>query len=223
MTRAGKRYLELSHVLDPGGSSRKLVARRIGADEVNPNVVRRPGEWYIMHELTLVNHIGTHIEAPYHLYEKGADVAQVELERLVGPGICLRFEGLPPGHLLTVAEVSGEAADVEPGDLVFCRYGFDALYGTERYSEAPRFTPEALSWLVERGIALLGVEASGVELTLDPNHTNHRILLDRGVPLVENVAHLGELRRRRFEAFVLPVRVRGLDSVPVQILAVEEA
>jgi kynurenine formamidase len=91
-----------------------------------------------------------------------------------------------------------------------------------RYAEAPRFEPGALAWLAERGISLLGVEAGGVDLAMDPNHTNHRILLDRGIPMVENVAHLGELRQRRFEAFVLPIRVRGLDSVPVQITAVEE-
>ena len=222
MPRPARRYVELSHVLEQSGSARKLSFRRIGADEVNPNVVRKPGEWYIMHEVTLVNHIGTHIEAPYHLYEKGEDVSQLALARLAGPGICLRFEGLPANHLITLAEIRREASDVEAGDLVFCRYGVDHLYGTDRYGEAPRFTPDALTWLAERGIALLGVEASGVELAMDPQHTNHRILLDRGIPLVENVAHLGELRRRRFEAYVLPIRIKGLDSVPVQILAVEE-
>jgi arylformamidase len=221
--RGGRRYVELSHVLEPSGTARKLSFRRIGADEVNPNVVRKPGEWYIMHELTLVNHIGTHIEAPYHLYESGADVADLAPQRLAGQGICLRFEGLAAGHLITIDEIRGEAADVREGDLVFCRYGVDHLYGTERYGDAPRFEPRALRWLADRGIALLGVEASGVELAMNPEHVNHRILLDRGIPLVENVANLGLLTQRRFEAIVLPIRIRGLDSIPVQIVAIEEA
>jgi arylformamidase len=217
-----KRYVELSHVLEPGASNRKLALKRLGAEEVNPNVVRLEGQWYIMHEITMVSHIGTHIEAPYHIFPDADDVAALSLDRLIGPGICLQFVNRPPNHLISLDEIEEEAKDVAEGDLVFCRYGYDGFYGTDRYSEAPRFHPEALEWLVEQGIHLLGVEAGGVELVKDKEHTNHKILLKAGVPLVENVANLGKLRQRRFEVYVLPIRIKGLESFPVTIVAVED-
>ncbi len=219
MTR--KRVIELSHVLARSEGNRKLEFNRIGAEEVATQAVRLEGQWYIMHEVSLVSHIGTHIEAPYHLFPDGADLAEIPIDRLVGRGICLQFKNYPPHHLLTLAEVQAEAGDVEPGDLVFCNYGFSQYYGTDKYQEAPRFEPEALRWLADRGIALLAVEAGGVELIKDPNHTNHVTLLEKGIPLVENVANLDQLTQRRFDAFVTPVRIKGLESFPVAIVAVE--
>ncbi len=214
-----RRLIELSHVLEPRGGNRKLTLKRIGADEVNPNVIRKKGQWYIMHEINMVSHIGTHIEAPYHIFPDKEDVADIAIENLVGSGVCLSFLGCPSNHLLTLEEVEEEANDVIKGDLVFCRYGYDKYYGTDDYASAPRFTSEALQWLADREIKLLGIEASGVELPKDEEHTNHKILLSRGIPLVENVANLGELPQRRFEVFVLPIRIKGLESFPVAIVA----
>jgi kynurenine formamidase len=46
-------------------------------------------------------------------------------------------------------------------------------------------------------------------------------LLDRGIPLVEQLAHLDQLSRPHFTALVLPIPISGLDSFPVRVVALE--
>jgi len=83
------RIVDLSHVITPGKAGRKFAIEMVGAETVNPNVVRLEGQWYIMHNISMVSHIGTHIEAPYHLFKSKADLAGLPLEQLKSESICM--------------------------------------------------------------------------------------------------------------------------------------
>ena len=74
------RIVDLSHVIAPGKAGRKFALEMVGAETVNPNVVRLEGQWYIMHNVSMVSHIATHIEAPYHILKHEADLAQLPLD-----------------------------------------------------------------------------------------------------------------------------------------------
>lgn len=71
--------LDLSHPLTPGKEGRKFEAKQIFAEDVAP-VKRLPGQWYIMHEIHMVNHLGTHVEVPYHLLRDGFDLTGFPLK-----------------------------------------------------------------------------------------------------------------------------------------------
>ena len=71
------RIIDLTHTIDPEHAGRKFELKMIGADEVNHNVVRLEDQWYIMHDIAMVSHIGTHIEMPYHVLKSGNDLASV--------------------------------------------------------------------------------------------------------------------------------------------------
>lgn len=53
-----------------------------------------------------------------------------------------------------------------------------------------------------------------------PDHTI--LLKEHGCALIEAVGDLGQLRRQRFEVWILPLKMRGLDSSPIRLIAVEE-
>ena len=67
--------IDLTHTINPGKVQRKFSIERIGAETVNPNVVRQSGQWYIMTNINMVSHIGTHIEVPFHLFQDGKDLS----------------------------------------------------------------------------------------------------------------------------------------------------
>ncbi len=50
---------------------------------------------------------------------------------------------------------------------------------------------------------------------------NHERLLCAGIPLVEYLANLQEFLNQRFTAFVLPVKVAGLEAFPVRVIGIE--
>jgi arylformamidase len=218
------RIVDLSHVITPGKAGRKFAIEMVGAETINPNVVRLEGQWYIMHNISMVSHIGTHIEAPYHLFKSKADLAGVSLEQLMGEAVLLDLRHCPRKSAVTVQhvqEASAKAGGIHPGDIIFCNLGSARLYGTEEYGTSPYFDPEATQWLVGQGMKLMGVDASGVEVPGSEDHVNHSALLAKGIPLIENLANLDQLSRSRFMVYALPIAVDGLEAFPLRVIAVE--
>src|SRR5690606_14599249 len=104
---------------------------------------------------------------------------------------------------------------------VFLRSGLSVNYRTPRSHDRPYLTLEAIQWLVDREIACLGVDCSGIEKRGGAHHPNHELLLSNGIPLIEHLANLEQLRTRRFYVVAVPWRVRGLEASPVSVVAFE--
>ncbi|MGA2991613.1 MAG: cyclase family protein [Candidatus Korobacteraceae bacterium] len=220
-----KRIVDLSHVLDPGKAGRKFIIEMVGAETVNPNVVRLENQWYIMHNVNMVSHIGTHIEAPYHLFKDRDDLAKMPLELLMGKAVILDLRQVPRASAVSLAQVksaAGKAGGIHRGDIVFCNLGGAPFYGTDDYRLTPYFVPEAIAWLVDQGMKMMGVDATGVEVPGSEEHVNHSALFKNNVPLIENLANLNSLRQSRVEVYALPIAVRGLEAFPLRVIAIED-
>ena len=74
-----------------------------------------------MSEVFLWSHVGTHIEAPFHYFKDGTDVAGLALERVVGECVLVDFTDKGVGEEIGLAEMEERAAGVRPGDIVFVR------------------------------------------------------------------------------------------------------
>ena len=217
-----KKLIDLTHVIDPDVAGRKFEVKTIGADEVNQNVVRLSNQWYIMHDISMVNHLATHIESPYHLYKDGLDLSTMPLETFCGAAVLLDLRGCTPGSPISVEDVRAaaeKAGGIQNGDIVFCNLGFSDKYGTPEYSESPYFTNEAITWLAGSGMKMMGVDAGGVEIPKSEEHVNHCALLSKNIPLIENVANLNHLPCERFTVYAFPYPMRTIDSFPLRVVA----
>ena len=79
-----------------------------------------------------------------------------------------------------------------------------------------------MRWLVEdRKIACLGTDSSGFEVRGVSHYPNHRLLNNAGIPALECLTNLVELRTQRVFLIALPIPVLGLDASPVRAIAIE--
>ena len=212
-----ERIVDLTQIIEPTGpdARRKFVIHKHDALLEIPGKVRPEGEWYIMSDVELMDHVGTHIEVPLHCLKEGADLAQVPVEQLVGEAVILDLSEAEAEGGVTLEQVQGAAeaaGGIRQGDIVFGRMG-----PTQYFSTA------ALQWIVDQGCKLMGVDSGGVELSHDTTHANvnHLLLFRAGIPLIENMAHLDRLTQSRVMAYALPVPVRGLDAFPLRVIAIE--
>ncbi|MBR1919960.1 MAG: cyclase family protein [Spirochaetales bacterium] len=217
-----KRIIDLTHTIDPEKVQRKFSIERVGADTVNHNVVRMEGQWYIMTNISMVSHIGTHIEVPFHLYRSGLDLAQEPIDTFYGEAIVLDFSSIQKRVPIT-AEMCQEAIEkaggIRKGDIVLCNLGYADRYGTDEYSQSPYFSEEAMEILVNSGMKMMGVDAGGVEIPMSEEHVNHDRLFSRNIPLIENVANLNALPKGRFEVSAFPYPIRGVEAFIVRVVA----
>ncbi len=211
------KIIDLTHIIEPTGpeAQRKFVVHKHDALEEIPGKERPEGEWYIMSDVELMDHVGTHIEVPYHCLKEGADLAEVSLERLIGEAVILDLTNAEAEGGVTLEQVQAAASTsggINKEDVVFCQMG-----------KTEYFSTEALQWIVDQKIKLMGVDSGGVELAHDTTHANvnHLLLFRAGIPLIENLAHMDRLTEKRVQIYALPVPVKGLDAFPLRVIAIE--
>ncbi len=79
-----------------------------------------------------------------------------------------------------------------------------------------------MRWLVEdRKINCLGTDSSGFEVRGVDNYPNHRLLTEAGIPVIECMNNLVELKKQRVHLIALPIPIVGLDACPIRAIAVE--
>jgi arylformamidase len=217
------RFVDLSHRLIPGQEEYplRLVTHRTA--DLYPQYPVGEGVWYIMQDIEMSSHCGTHIEFPYHHCRDGMDAAQFPFERLVHEAVLLDFKHKAAGDAVTVEELRLLSQKIRPGDGVLFNFNCARLYRTEHAHERPYLTQDAVRWLAqEKQVNLVGSDASGIELKGAPNQPNHQLLMEHGIPIIEFAANLEQIKKERFTLLVLALAVVGLDSCPVRLVAVEE-
>lgn len=218
------KIIDLTHIIDPAKAQRKFSIETIGAETINPNVVRQEGQWYIMTNISMVSHIGTHIEVPYHILPHGYDLATMPIDTFFGDAILLDFSDIQERIEISKEQVIAEASKkggILSGDIVVCNLGYAEYYGQANYSQSPYFSTDAIEWLADSGMKMMLVDAGGVELPASETHVNHTALFVKNIPLIENVANLKNLSQTRFQISAFPYPIAGVESFPVRVVAFE--
>jgi kynurenine formamidase len=214
------RVVDLSHPLHPGDEPRRLEIRRIPAT----NITGAPSElhWYVMHWIMMGSHIGTHLETPYHALREGADLAKLSVQQLVGQAVILdlRSHAASKGiSLETVQHAAEQAEGVGRDDIVLCMTGWSRYYGEQAYNNPPFLTGEAVGWLVDQGIKMLGIDTNG---NMDPashDRQNHLPIFRAGVTYIENLTNLEAIGQNRATVVALPLAIAGLEAIPTRVIA----
>ncbi len=212
MVPAG-RIVDLTHVLLPGKEQYTL--------EVSRRNERHGPEGDIMSTVYMWSHVGTYVEAPLHFLAAGGDTSSIAIGRLMGPAIVLDFRHKGVNEPISLAEIRA-AGEIEVGDRVLTMTGRQDQYRTPQSHDRPYITEEAMRWLVEdRKISCLGTGSSGFEVRGVTHYPNHRLLNEAGIPVLECLTNLTELRHQRVFLIALPWPVKNLDACPVRAIAIE--
>jgi len=217
-----KRIIDLSHKIVPEKEHFKCKVKNFDVTEILPQVVHRKDLWYILGEVTMCSHAGTHIEFPYHHLKEGKDASRFPIERLIGEGIVLNFAYKNPGEAITLEEIKAYDTKLKKGDILLIRTDCDKYYYTDQWELQPYMTTEAVQWLIEKGISCIGTDAAGIEVPGTDYQPNHMLLFESDIPMIESMTNLSMLESKRFLILILPLPIERLDACPVRIIAIEE-
>ena len=218
------RLVDLSHAVRDG----LVTYPGLPALEIGEHLSREasrahyaPGTEFQIGRMCLVANTGTYVDAPFHRFEAGRDLAALPLESLAElDGIVVRaaetFErgqrALGP-ELLEGRELAGRA--------VLVHTGFDRFFGTPAYAAGhPFLTAAAADLLARAGAALVGIDSLNIDDTEDLTRPVHTRLLGADVPLCEHMTNLGALPDEGFRFHAAPVKVERFGSFPVRAYAV---
>lgn len=164
--------------------------------------------------IDMVANTGTYLDAPFHRYADGVDIASLPLERLVGvPGVVVDATEPAIGpDVFAATDVRGKA--------VLIRTGWDGRFGQDDYlGEHPHVTEEGARSLVDGGAMLVGIDSANIDDTSAGLRPAHNMLLAAGIPVVEHLTRLDQLGDESFEFFAIPAPFVGLGTFPVRAVA----
>lgn len=215
----------------PGQEEFPLEIETFNTDEVMAHtarreelrIERRKDIWYILQEVKMGSHVGTHVEFPYHHLKEGKSAVDYPLDRLVGDAVLLNFSHKKKDEEITKEEVINSGVETRRGDIVLIRTDMHKLWKTPQAHNRPVLSVEAARYLVEEiGIHCIGTDATGLEVRGRNDQPVHEILFTHDVAMAESLTNLDKLRFTRFQIIMLPLMIEGLDACPVRAVALEE-
>ena len=175
------------------------------------------GTTFHIGKIEMVANTGTYIDSPFHRYESGKDLSQLNLHSVA------TLEGI-------VFYASSDSRAIDPdifggsdlkGKAVLVCSGWARHWRTEQYFQNhPFLTREAAGYLKESGAALVGIDTLNIDDTADGTRPAHSILLKADIPIVEHMCNLELLPDSGFTFFAVPVKIKRLGSFPVRTFAV---
>jgi len=173
-------------------------------------------------ELSMIVHIGTHVDSPRHFFSDGPALEDVPLARLMGTGVVWRIDK-PLDGMIEPEDFERMRPQLEPGDILLLDTGISRYVGTPDYDRHTALSVAAADWLVDKKIKLLAVDTPTPDI---PTHKRprgfdwpvHHTLLRDGVLISEQVANARSLAGRRAEFLFLPLNIVGGDGAPARVL-----
>jgi arylformamidase len=168
--------------------------------------------------LELDVHTGTHVEAPLHFLPDGAPLDTKDLGPFVGPALVAFVRDtritaaaldallLPDVERLLIKTRNSERWADDDGD-------FDADYVA--------LTDDAASWLVNRGLRLVGIDHLSIQ-EYGSNGETHRILMRGGITILEGL-DLSAVEPGAYTLMCLPLRLTGIEAAPARAVLLDEA
>jgi arylformamidase len=171
-------------------------------------------------------HTGTHMDAPFHFYRDGSGIDELPLEVLLGP--CRVFDFTRITSHISAATL--ETCDWKGSERIdsFGAGVTRALFRTRNSrhwaNNDPEFdknflalTGDAATYLVHRGVTLVGVDYLSVEAYGSKTHPVHDTLLGAGVVIIEGL-NLSDVSSGDYELIALPVKLKGADGAPARVV-----
>lgn len=198
------------------------------------------GFYYSAYKYCAAEHGGTHIDAPVHFAEGRHSVEQIPLEQLMGAAVLIdvtKQSAANRDYQVTATDIQNwekQNGKLPQGAILLLRTGFGKYYpdrdkymGTDERGAAavpklhfPGLHPDAARWLVaNRQIKAIGLDTPSIDYGQSTLFESHRILFDKNIPALENVANLDKLPLKGFSVIALPMKIKGGSGGPLRIVA----
>ncbi|AXS42577.1 cyclase family protein [Breoghania sp. L-A4] len=181
----------------------------------------------------LVEHTGTHMDAPLHFSKDGASAADVPVDQLVLPLAVIDVKAqaaADPDYQVSAQDLlDWETANgpLPQGGCVAMNSGWDQFAGNEKFRNAdadgkmhfPGFALEATELLMERGVTGMAVDTLSLDYGLSTDFVTHYAWLPSGRWGMEAVANLDQVPATGATLVVGAPKIAGASGGPSRLIA----
>jgi len=189
---------------------------------------------YFTRSFWMLEHYGTHLDAPAHFPPGKTTVDQIPVEQLFGPAVVIdvRAEsGKNSDYQLAAARIEDwekRHGRIPEGAIVLLRTGWASRWpDVRKYRNQdaqgkmhfPGFSAEAAKLLIQRKVSGLGCDTLSIDHGASSDYAVHHLALGAGLYQLENLADLSELPETGAFLIVAPIKLEGGSGGPVRVFA----
>lgn len=178
--------------------------------------------------LSIVEHVGTHVDSYYHMRPDGLTIDEMPLDLFFGKAVCLDMTGIPERGVVTVENVikAEEEAGVKvDGHIVLFATGLHEKHypNPKVLTQNVEISPKVVHWLAERNSKIHGVEGPSTDIMDTKLYPSHRACRDLGITHYEWLVNLTSLIGvGEFMFYGVPLLLDKGTGSPVRAFAVVE-
>ncbi len=163
-------------------------------------------------QLKFGSHFSTHIDAPFHMLEDGKKLDDFPVETFFGKAMAIDAR--------KKEQLAKSLRTIKRGDIVFFltgKVGVNRGY-EESIKKEPAISLGTAQELVKKRVKIVGFDSLTVE---SAPFVIHKLFFKNNIPIVENLANLESVAGKRFDCFVLPLKVSEADAAPCRAIAIK--
>jgi kynurenine formamidase len=224
------RVVDLSYAIND-----KLVAwpgdDRVFEAKVNGTVEK---DGYFTRSFWMLEHYGTHLDAPVHFPPGQTAVDKIAAEKLFGPAVVIDVQAesaRDPDYRLTSERIGRwekQHGRIPEHAIVLLRTGWAARWpdaAKYRNQDAqgkmhfPGYSVEAARMLLERHVNGVGCDTLSIDYGASGDFPVHHLVLGAELYQLENLANLSELPETGAFLIVAPIKLEGGSGGPARVFA----
>ncbi len=213
------RLIDLSHTIEDGLVTYKGLPAPIICDYLSREASKEiyaEGTTFQVGKIEMCSNTGTYLDSPFHRYEKGKDLSELDLESiasLIGAKITI------PEEITAIDEKWFHNTEIS-GKAVLVQTGWSRHWNTEQYYEGhPYLTEDAALFLKNNGAKLVGIDTYNIDDVSGKDRPVHSVLLGSDILIVEHMCNLESVLSSNFKFYAVPVKIKGFGTFPVRAFA----
>jgi|SRR5882724_6713103 len=206
--------------------------------EAFPNAtIERDG--YFTRSFWMLEHYGTHLDAPAHFPPGKTTVDEIPAHKLVGP--CVLIDVASENHransseadyrvpVSRVKEWESRYGNIPEGAIVLLRTGCSAKWSDANAYRGidsagsmhfPGFSVEAVQYLISKRISGIGADAMSVDAGDSKDYAVHTLALGSDLYQLENLADLSGVPESGALLIVAPIKLEGGSGGSCRVFAI---
>jgi len=180
--------------------------------DTTPQFTQSDAGLYLVSDIRLSSHSGTHIDAPVHYLKTGLTIDELPLPHLIGP--CRVLDVTGAGPLISASHLNGRT---EGAKRILLRTASSGC--TSFQQDYPSLTLDAAQYLTSTGTLCVGIDSFSIE-KFDCDGSVHRELLSHGCFIIE-LLDLPHVPEGDYTLIALPLRLAGLDGAPARVILLD--
>jgi len=171
--------------------------------------------------LRIYSHTGTHMDAPAHLIRNGKTLEGYQAGRFFGKAFVIDASDLE-GEIITKTRLVGLEEKIRGADFVLFYTGWTRYWGEdEYYQNFPCLASDAATYLASFSLKGIGFDTISPDPIEDTCLTNHHIILEKEILIVENLKNLDSLLdEESFWFSAMPLKIIKGDGSPIRATAI---